>query len=180
MTDYRPLKWLTAEPEEQLMLRARAAHQRRAATATDPFLVARERDGYDVSLEGEIGEWAVAKAIGLPLHPLNVHGGDDNIDFVLPGRRSLSVKSTRHIGGVLLYSTAEEFTTDIAALTYVRYRTDPPHMTAAVVGWITRSQFAKRSVRFERGRLGTEVCVPAGALSPIELLVRWMEDRRTA
>jgi hypothetical protein len=136
--------------------------------------VSRERDGYLVSLEGEIGEWVVADELGLSPHRLNAHGGDNGIDFALPEGRTLSVKSTRHVGGVLLYQLPDDFVTDVAALVYV----DAERMRGAIRGWTTRRVFMRDKQPFERGRLGTEMCMRPGALAPIELLVRWIEDRK--
>lgn len=168
------MRWVTLPADIHGLVRLRAAYQRKAAPATDPKLVARERDSHLVSLEGEIGEWVVASRLGLVPHRLNAQGGDRGIDFGLPAGRTLSVKSTRHVGGVLLYKKPDDFVTDVAALVYV----DTEGMRGVVRGWTTRRVFLRDRQPFERGRLGTEVCMRPGALAPIELLVRWIEDRR--
>lgn len=168
------MKWISLPADVQELVRHRAAYQRKAAPLEDPKLVARERDGHLVSLEGEIGEWVIADRLGLAPHRLNAHGGDRGVDFGLPEGRTLSVKSTRHVGGVLLYQSPGDFITDIAALVYV----DAERMRGVVRGWTTRRVFMRDKQPFERGRLGTEVCMRPGALAPVELLVRWIEDRK--
>lgn len=168
------MKWTFLPPDIHALVRHRATYQRDAAPPDDPKLVARERSGYLVSLEGEIGEWIVADELGLTPHRLNAHGGDEGVDFGLPEQRTLSVKSTRHVGGVLLFQCPEDFTTDIAVLVYV----DAERMRGAIRGWTTRRVFMRDKQPFEQGRLGTEVCLRPGALAPIGLLVRWIEDRR--
>lgn len=183
LDDYRidlaheePSRWLVVPPQVLQTLERRARHQQ-DLPRSDPKLVASEHGGYQVHLWGEIGEWAVAHRLGLPMHRLHAAGGDGHIDFTLPEGRTLAVKATPSFKGRLLFRDVDAFTTDIAALTYVRE--EPKRYLVYIEGWITRTQFLKRCEKFEPGRLGTEVCVRPGVLSPIGSLAAWIDDRRT-
>ena len=123
------------------------------------------RTEYELHYIGSMGEYAVARTLGIKIDK-DVHpAGDNGSDLYLNGK-SLQVK-TRTFGGPdvkLFFNDVSDFTADIVVgvqmLSPVR---------VDILGWISRDEFCEKQTNHDFG-YGPRAVVAASALHPISKL----------
>ena len=119
---------------------------------------------FEINLEGLIGEYAVTKALDLPMNMTRSKSGDHGIDFTLHGKTG-QIKTTR-TKYLIFCKDNRKMTADLAILVKLR-----SICRAEIAGWITREEFY-RSCTERDFNYGTRDVVTLDALHPIDTLLK--------
>ena len=124
------------------------------------------QNDFSTNLHGVMGEFAVAKYLGLKLDHSVGLSGDDKISDMRRGDQTIQVKTNmwRWNACYLYFNSLDLFRADIAVLAKIKSATE-----VELAGWITRDEFREKAERKNFG-YGERFCVEAQELKGMQLL----------
>lgn len=116
---------------------------------------------------GMLGEVAVGKATGIPIHTDITFGGDGNVDMSYQGQ-TIQIKTSTHqttpVPRFLIFNSVEDFSTDWAISCSIQ-----GPCTVRIHGFASKRKFVSNVVTHDFG-YGTRYCMDEKHLSPINRL----------
>jgi hypothetical protein len=126
------------------------------------------RDDAEIDTLGLKAEIAVAKAYGIPHHPL-MSGIDDGMDM-FAGDVGIDVKASFHSDGNLLFKKRAAFKADVGVLVTQGFEDN----LMVIRGWVMRERFLEEADLKKVGDAGRALIMPQSRLSPPESLWRYI------
>jgi hypothetical protein len=125
-----------------------------------------KQNDFSLNLHGVMGEYAVAKYLGLKLdHSINL-SGDDKVADLKRGDETIQVKTNmaRWRQCYLYFNSLDLFRANIAVLAKIKSATE-----VDLVGWVTRDDFHKKAYRKNFG-YGERFCLEEEQLRDMQSL----------
>ena len=122
---------------------------------------------FGIHYAGMLGEVAVGKATGIPIHTDITFGGDGNVDMVYQGQ-TIQIKTSTHPitppPRFLIFNSFEDFSTDWAISCSIQ-----GPCTVRIHGFASKRKFVSNVVTHDFG-YGTRYCMDEKHLAPINRL----------
>jgi hypothetical protein len=120
-------------------------------------------------LIGVMGEYAVSKALKLPMDMSFGLKGDGGTDLIM-GQYNLQVKSTKYKTGRLVFTNRKQMEADVFILCWVNEEA----MEVSILGYIRKQSIEDCLVEMNLGH-GKRLVVEQKFLKPISLLTAYLE-----
>ncbi len=164
------------DPFDLQMVNMFAARQRavKEANGVSTRRSAPNSTEFELHYIGALGEYAVAKALGLKLDKRVHVGADDGSDLSFRGR-TIQVKTFTFTGpNFQFFVNPGEFKADVAVAVQVL-----SPIRVRLLGWIERTLFEREASTRDYGH-GKRLCVSVATLLPMEKFKQWVEEHDQA